>query len=124
MGQMTPRAWDEAFDREFFSPEEIAESDRRVEIMAKLIDADALKSTLQKWARVPDYNEAERYILRGVIAEIEDAPAVNAIPVEWLEKQADFLRSVWDYDTCEAVRIVLKQWQREQEAAKDENHTG
>ena len=49
--------------------------------MGKLIDADSLLSKFQKWASVPDYNEAERHILRGVIAEIEDAPAVDAEPV-------------------------------------------
>lgn len=45
--------------------------------MAKLIDADALKAIFQKWADVPDYNEAERHIIRGAIYEVDAAPTVN-----------------------------------------------
>ena len=34
-----PRAWDEAFDREFFSPGEIAASDMRASIITAMIEA-------------------------------------------------------------------------------------
>ena len=46
---------------------------------------------------------------------VDSQPTVDAIPVEWLEKQAALSRAIWDYDTCEAIRIVLKEWQKEQE---------
>lgn len=35
---MKPRAWDEEFDREYFSDEEIEESDKRVAEMQKVIE--------------------------------------------------------------------------------------
>ena len=33
------RAWDDAFDREFFTPEEISESDMRTDIITAMIEA-------------------------------------------------------------------------------------
>ena len=33
------RAWDDAFDREFFTPEEISESDMRADIITTMIEA-------------------------------------------------------------------------------------
>ena len=33
------RAWDDAFDREFFTPEEISESDMRANIITAMIEA-------------------------------------------------------------------------------------
>ena len=33
------RAWDDAFDREFFTPEEISESDMRADIITAMIEA-------------------------------------------------------------------------------------
>ena len=33
------RAWDDAFDREFFTPEEISESDMRASIITAMIEA-------------------------------------------------------------------------------------
>lgn len=70
----------------------------------RLIDADALQQ--------------ERMDIDGFTAvterDIDAAPTIDAIPVEWLEKQADYARSEWDFDTCEAIRIVLKAWEKEQ----------
>ncbi|MBR1560444.1 MAG: helix-turn-helix transcriptional regulator [Clostridia bacterium] len=34
-----PRAWDDAFDKEFYTPEEIAESDMRAGIITAMIQA-------------------------------------------------------------------------------------
>ena len=53
---------------------------------------------------------------RRCLEDIDNAPTIDAIPVEWLEEQADLVRSKWDYDTCEGIRIVLKEWQEEQGA--------
>ena len=33
------RAWDDVFDREFFTPEEISESDMRADIITAMIEA-------------------------------------------------------------------------------------
>ena len=44
---MNPRAWDADFDREFFSPEEIRESDGRVERMQKEIDMEKVIRPVQ-----------------------------------------------------------------------------
>ena len=44
---MNPRAWDEAFDRKFFSPKEIAESYRRVREMQKEIDRERVIEALE-----------------------------------------------------------------------------
>ena len=49
--------------------------------MARLIDADTLKQTFQQWANVPEYNEAERNIIRAAIITVENAPTVDAAPV-------------------------------------------
>ena len=60
--------------------------------------------------RACDIGDTIEYFLDDDIA-----PTIDAIPVEWLEKQADYARSEWDYDTCEGIRIVLKAWEKEQE---------
>lgn len=54
--------------------------------------------------------------VRDALALLKAHEPVDAIPVEWLEEQADYARSEWDFDTCEGIRIVLKAWQKEQEA--------
>ena len=74
----------------------------------RLIDADAL----------PIVTRGKNHHRKYVFADITNAPTIDAIPVEWLEKQADYARSEWDYDTCEGIRIVLKAWQKEQETQK------
>ena len=38
------RAWDDAFDREFFTPEEISESDMRANIITAMIEARDIMS--------------------------------------------------------------------------------
>ena len=45
--------------------------------MARLIDADALKATFQKWANVPEYNEAERHIIRAAMIAVDDCPTIG-----------------------------------------------
>ena len=90
----------------------------------RLIDADALKICMQDHYGVieQDCSISEEFAdgaISGIDAamfEVDVAPTIDAIPVEWLEEQADYARSEWDYDTCEGIRIVLKAWQKEQEA--------
>ena len=45
--------------------------------MARLIDADALKQTFQRWANVPEYNEAERHIIRAAMIAVDDCPTIG-----------------------------------------------
>lgn len=48
----------------------------------------------------------------GVRKIIEDAPTIDAIPVEWLDKMAEQNQS----GVFNAYWFVLKTWQKEQEA--------
>lgn len=82
----------------------------------RLIDADALLVKQTNIAKTFARSDAQKSLMGRVMYNTEHAPTVDAIPVEWLEKQADYARSEWDYDTCEGIRIVLKAWQKEQEA--------
>lgn len=45
--------------------------------MARLIDADALRQTFQRWANVPEYNEAERHIIRAAMIAVDDCPTIG-----------------------------------------------
>ena len=80
----------------------------------RLIDADALKEKIHSAGEEGTIANYCRNVMAGCLDN--DAPTVNAIPVEWLEEQADYARFEWDYDTCEAIRIILKKWDAEQEA--------
>ena len=60
--------------------------------MVRLIEANALKKTLEMWANVPDYNEAERHIIRAAIVAVEDCPTIDAAPVvhaRWIPVDVD-----------------------------------
>lgn len=65
----------------------------------RLIDADALDDELGA-------SDEDIYIHHM----LEDAPTIDAIPVEWLRK--------WPKDLREGayVRDILRDWQKEQEA--------
>ena len=45
--------------------------------MARLIDADALKHTFQRWTNVQDYNKAEQHIIRAAMIAVDDCPTVG-----------------------------------------------
>lgn len=51
----------------------------------------------------------------SVIKVIESIPAVDAIPVEWLEEQRDKLSEAWDEEWHE-INGLIEQWHEEQEA--------
>ena len=63
--------------------------------MARLIDADALKATFQKWANVPEYNEAERHIIRAAMIAVDDCPTIDG----WISVK-DRLPDEEDYRSC------------------------
>ena len=53
----------------------------------------------------------------SVIKVIESIPAVDAIPVEWLEEQRDKLSEAWDEEWHE-INGLIEQWHEEQEAGE------
>ena len=78
--------------------------------MARLIDADTLPSALfQKHVHVEEALEPMLYF-EDAVKVVENAPIIDAIPVEWLRK--------WPKDLREGayVRDILMDWQKEQEA--------
>lgn len=82
----------------------------------RLIDKDTLEDAVQGAINIMESQGISMISASVPLAIIKGAPTIDAIPVEWMEKQADYARSEWDYDTCEGIRIVLKAWQKEQEA--------
>jgi hypothetical protein len=84
----------------------------------RLVDGDALDNMLAgAQAKCKRNGGNFRFgVLSTVRENIREIPTIDAIPVEWLKKQADYARLEWDYDTFEGIRIVLKAWQKEQEA--------
>ena len=57
------RAWDDAFDREFFTPEEISESDMRASIITAMIEErEAVGNGSCKTDRVPKIGVEARQI--------------------------------------------------------------
>lgn len=55
--------------------------------------------------------------LQVVIQELRALPAVDAVPVEWMEsKRKEALHEEMRPDEVEAVEMVLWMWQKEQEA--------
>ena len=72
--------------------------------MSRLIDADALKEAMS-------YNGDCGICLRYV----DDAPTVNAIPVEWLKAHKTVYYEDWGAVPL-LIEEVLTMWQKEQEA--------
>ena len=86
------------------------------------IDGDALAAKIAAWKSQQhsmniDYSTGYRSALSVVEGMIAEAPAIDAIPVEWLEsKRKEALREGMRPDEVEAVEMVLWMWQKEQEA--------
>ena len=78
----------------------------------KLINADALKENHSQWGGA----------YWNVIADIDNAPAVEAITTEWLKAKAEELKSK-RYDMCaSAVQYTLSLWEAEKNE-KPEAHS-
>lgn len=93
--------------------------------MLKLTDVDALKMEMQSHFDVveQDCSMSDEY-REGVVAgldaamfEIDSAPTIEAIPVEWLKKKLEQKKQQW-YGQLGVASItkVLMYWQKEQEA--------
>lgn len=73
----------------------------------RFIDADALKQECMYIDDIPAVTERD----------IDNAPTIAAIPVEWLQrKRKEALQEGMRPDEVEAVEMVLWMWQKEQEA--------
>lgn len=74
------------------------------------------------WELVGEMAETVRHgsklegVMRRYANAIDNAPAVDAIPVEWLEdKELDY-RTIGDKMFSDAFAVVIGEWQKEQEA--------
>lgn len=87
----------------------------------RLIDADELKDdgANYEWAQVMDHGFAykeHRFVNRK---QIDDAPTIEAIPIEWIEKYMDKV-DVEDYGMVYLLprgpfKKMLKDWEKENE---------
>ena len=89
--------------------------------MSRLIDGNALFAVvrrhhdLYKGAANPA-DQARRDECLQMMCDINDAPTIAAIPVEWLEdKELDY-RTIGDKMFSDAFAVVIGEWQKEQEA--------
>ena len=88
--------------------------------MARQIDGDALFAVvrghhdLYKGATNPA-DKARRDECLQVMCDINDAPTIPAIQVDWIRKYAD---TVGSRVRAEIVREMLDVWQKEQEGKK------
>lgn len=81
--------------------------------MVRLIDADALPNELFK-KHVHDGEELVPMLYYDdAVKVVEDAPTIDAIPVEWIHK---FCEDDISEEQREAIEWMLGVWQREQEA--------
>ena len=86
--------------------------------MVRLIDADALKSVFTEKSTEAVCG-AE--LCKAIISRIDDAPTVDAVPVEWIEidiEQSAF--SGYDMHSYE-VATMLEEWKEKER--KEEWHT-
>lgn len=86
----------------------------------RLIDADALPDAL--FQKHVHYGEGTEMYLSydDVVDAIDAAPAVDAIPVEWLAQrsfEASYNGAKPNIDLNYAFCTVINEWQKEQEAA-------
>lgn len=84
----------------------------------RLVDADALPSALfQK--HVHDEEELEPMLyFEDAVKVVENAPTIDAIPVEWLrDKMRGYASALKSTETA-ALVMVMQMWQKEQEAQK------
>lgn len=86
----------------------------------RLGDLDALENAIDKERQIlieQGRPGAEHIVVHHARRLVEDAPTIDAIPVEWLEKKRkEALQEGMRPDEVDAVEMVLWMWQKEQEA--------
>lgn len=87
--------------------------------MSRLIDADALKEKIEfhptsvSVCMTVAEAKGQTYFKNRCLEDIDNAPTINAIPVEWLRQYAP---EKWSIYMEAAVEIIIEAWQKEQEA--------
>ena len=83
----------------------------------RLIDADALAKDIETFNRplCDDYH-MKGYVLDQIITDIKNAPTVEAIPIEYIEREID----AWNRTKVQAYhaicyRHLIDDWRREQD---------
>lgn len=84
--------------------------------LARLIAAEALENAIDKERQTLIEQQrfgAEHVIVHHARRLVEDAPTIDAIPVEWLENQADNAKNLV---VQAAIDYLLTVWRNEQGA--------
>ena len=76
----------------------------------RLINADALLVKQANIAKTFARSDAQKSLMGRVMYNTEHAPAIDAIPVEWLAKKRDV--AIWQF--AGAIDWLLGDWQKEQ----------
>ena len=72
--------------------------------MTRLIDADALKNSIDEHVYLVNhgFNESEYGITQyGIHQIIDDAPTIDAVPIEFIEKRIAELKKLNEYEFVE-----------------------
>ena len=88
----------------------------------KLIDADALKEEIEfhptsvSVCMTVAEAKGQTYFKNRCLEDIDNAPTIDAIPVEWMRVKIDGYASRLKSRELDALVTVLTMWQKEQEA--------
>ena len=86
----------------------------------RLVDADALKAEFDKNCAMECAccdNATCNHVRNAVGCGLVDAaPTIDAIPVEWLNKQCEMADDRGDMEMTDAISWLIQTWQEEQEA--------
>ena len=95
----------------------------------RLIDADVLKADYGMADDCKDCKTGYRsceydriYSKMDFCGWLDDAPTVDAIPVEWIKKQIEWLKSLdntFSSLTANNIQAMLNSWEREQHGETD-----
>lgn len=89
--------------------------------MTRLIDADALKEEIEfhptsvSVCMTAAEAKGQTYFKNRCLEDIDNAPTIDAIPVEWLDEKFMDIENK-DMALSRAAWLVLHAWQKEQEA--------
>ena len=88
----------------------------------RVIDADALKLAIENYANEPVKANDKRFqrcraIILDMVGTVNNAPTVDAIPVEWINKYMTDTTAEIGGDICEGIiQEMVDAWHKEQEA--------
>lgn len=95
--------------------------------MGRLIDADKLREEVLKWMPPePCGQEEKEYpfetdIVASMMMTIEEAETVEAIPVDWLLRKADWCDKNRGIFVAGAIRSAVDAWREEQNNGADKS---